>query len=595
MAKLFIEDTSLVAIGDAIREKTGQVDTDRIVVRTNNVTGFTLEDWNGSPITSPNPTTELVEICYPVRIEGAKRIEMTISAFLGTSASFGNIKVVPGYYENPADLPTTSGTNTTHKILYASSSWDKNKIIYYDTDSLTIRLLVSADRDTTRYGFYAEIQGFEGSWTSAPVITISNKKTYSPAEMATAILGLNIGEGITPEGELEILENGTYDVTEYASAQVSVPVGVFPEGTLEIAENGEYTVTTYDKVNVAVASSGGGDMEPMVLSGNCNYACSGQLANAMVEKYGHLISTNGITSASFMFQGYKFDTIPFDINFVTYAAAASDMFNSANIKELPVVNNLKMSNSGMSSFFAKCTYLREVPDGFSSNWDWSGMTGVNYTGTSMFQSDMSLRYICPDFLNKATKTGSNAYYSHPFYNMFSYCYNLDAIKNLSPGTATAVTGNLFQGTFNQNSSLREFTFEWADEWQDSGLTANWQKQTIDLSKYTGYFQSAPSSFYNSGRSMEKRITDATTYQQYKLDADAWTTDANYAFYNRASAVKTIKSLPDCSAYLASSGGTANVIKFKGEAGASTEAGAINTMTDAEIAVATAKGWTVTFA
>ena len=35
------------------------------------------------------------------------------------------------------------------------------------------------------------------------------------------------------------------------------------------------------------------------------------------------------------------------------------------------------------------------------------------------------------------------------------------------------------------------------------------------------------------------------------------------------------------------------IKFRGEAGSATDGGAINTLTEEEIAVATAKGWTVT--
>lgn len=67
----------------------------------------------------------------------------------------------------------------------------------------------------------------------------------------------------------------------------------------------------------------------------------------------------------------------------------------------------------------------------------------------------------------------------------------------------------------------------------------------------------------------------------------------YSRYDKASAIRTINSLPDTSAYLASAGGT-NTIKFKGEAGLKTDNGAINTMTADEIAVATAKGWTVSF-
>ena len=43
--------------------------------------------------------------------------------------------------------------------------------------------------------------------------------------------------------------------------------------------------------------------------------------------------------------------------------------------------------------------------------------------------------------------------------------------------------------------------------------------------------------------------------------------------------------------LATAGGT-NTIKFKGDSGSATDGGAINTLTEEEIAVATAKGWTV---
>lgn len=35
-------------------------------------------------------------------------------------------------------------------------------------------------------------------------------------------------EGIVPSGSIEIVENGNYDISEYASAMVSVPVGSFP-------------------------------------------------------------------------------------------------------------------------------------------------------------------------------------------------------------------------------------------------------------------------------------------------------------------------------------------------------------------------------
>ena len=92
------------------------------------------------------------------------------------------------------------------------------------------------------------------------------------------------------------------------------------------------------------------------------------------------------------------------------------------------------------------------------------------------------------------------------------------------------------------------------------------------------------------------IYNEETYNLLKDDPDAIflgnssssNRDYGYSRYNHDSAVETINSLPDTSAY-----GT-NTIKFRGDAGGKTDGGAINTMTEEEISVATAKGWTVTF-
>ena len=47
--------------------------------------------------------------------------------------------------------------------------------------------------------------------------------TYKPSEMANAISNIETGGGgITPSGELPITENGSYDVTEYASSNENV-------------------------------------------------------------------------------------------------------------------------------------------------------------------------------------------------------------------------------------------------------------------------------------------------------------------------------------------------------------------------------------
>lgn len=120
--------------------------------------------------------------------------------------------------------------------------------------------------------------------------------TNNTAELNKILAAVNAlpeagGDGIVPTGTIEITENGTHDVTNYATAEVNVPsekpvleegsavptksqqtveppAGVdgfskfvvekipdeyiVPEGTVGIIENGEHDVTGYAKVDVNV-------------------------------------------------------------------------------------------------------------------------------------------------------------------------------------------------------------------------------------------------------------------------------------------------------------------------------------------------------
>jgi hypothetical protein len=115
------------------------------------------------------------------------------------------------------------------------------------------------------------------------------------------------------------------------------------------------------------------------------------------------------------------------------------------------------------------------------------------------------------------------------------------------------------------------------------VAPKWANQVIDLSKQAGWGTSTQTNYDKT-----KEVKDDATYQALKDDPDWWTNNVAYSRYNKESAVRTLNSLPDTTAT------GSNTIKFKGEAGSLTDGGAINTLTEEEIAVAAAKGWTVSF-
>lgn len=394
--------------------------------------------------------------------------------------------------------------------------------------------------------------------------------TYKPSEMPAAIDAIQTGGTVEA---LDITANGTYTA---------------PEG-----------VDGYSPITVNVPQDGSPPESAFVFSSDCSSRFANGGWDWFIEQYGDRITTDGITNAIQMFSNSKIELIPFEINFNTTSAYSSTnnmFYNCSNLKEVQKIKNLKVYNT--SYFFYYCYDLRNIPEDFASTWDWSYLESQtsSYTGNQnqMFNYCSSLRIIPMDLIRSGNPnlTSGYSYFDGGFFN----CYVLDELTNLPiPYTKATWTNNAFRNTFENCNRLKNITFALQDD--GTPYTVSWKNQTIDLSKYVGYTNNPNNILnYNSGITSDKAVDSDESYQALKNDPDWYAVGVVYGLpysrYNHDSAVATINSLPDTSAYLATAGGT-NTIKFKGDSGSATDGGAINTLTEEEIAVAAAKGWTIT--
>ena len=349
--------------------------------------------------------------------------------------------------------------------------------------------------------------------------------------------------------------------------------------------------------------TGGGDIpeEALVLSGDISHRFANGAWDWFFNKYKNQMSSSKITKAADLMKSSKIKEIPFDLNFynpnnkITY----SDIFSNAQyLEKIKSIHHQEGSTSqqkilDISNMFMFCIRLRELPTlyNFTNNLD--KITGFGAFGY-IFNSCYSLRKIPKELLSKLVNSDSNAYgnFYEAYYGTYNNCYALDELIGLPipqrQETASIFGNDSYAGLFH----VKDVIFDTQED--GTPYTVKWKNQTINLGIQIGYTTTAMYLInYNSGITIDKQVKDEATYQALKDDPDWFSTKEAYSRYNRASAVNTINSLPDTSAYLATAGGT-NTIKFKGASGSSTTAGGVNTLTEEEIAVATAKGWTVAF-
>lgn len=327
--------------------------------------------------------------------------------------------------------------------------------------------------------------------------------------------------------------------------------------------------------------TGGGDIpeEAFIFEGNISYAFSSDVWNWFLDTYKDRIKFKDISTVIYAF--YQSTIHNLVMNWEGVYSAGGQMFSNSKVHSIEAFNNFQPIT--LASFFRQAYYLRELPDNFIDSWNFENFTG---TSNNLFNGCYSLRKTPFNLLKKIVD--SAPYSSDLYANLFNSCLTIDEIK-LPVLSEMELTSNKLNSTCASCGRVKEIIFETNED--GTPKVVNWTNQSFKINSAGYSFDYYRLTDYNAGITKDKEIKNDTTYQALKNDPDCFTYNVNYSRYNHDSAVNTINSLPDTSAYLATAGGT-NTLLLTGASGALTEGGAINTLTAEEIAVATAKGWTV---
>lgn len=377
------------------------------------------------------------------------------------------------------------------------------------------------------------------------------------------------------------------------------------------------------------AGGGGGGYEPTdaELTFDFYYATSNEAYGSifengncawMLREYGDRISIRTGPYLYNVFSKYPYEVFDANVSLTSdtqYFAIAKMFANSYNLKE--ITGSINITRSGSTPFidalqpFGNCKNLRVINDNFvdTSKLYWNKIGSKNNFGA--FYSDCySLREI-PKFFYGLFKdqNGNNIMAcssSYWYYQMFCNCYTLNKVEDLPVIVATNSDGvqttNKFSGAFDNCYNLYKITFKTNPD--GTPIVAKWNKQTIDLTKNVGFASGINSmTSYNSGLIDGNYISamvnsDSQLYATNEGLVTYFSLGDTYSKYGHTEAVETINSLPDTSA-----AGGGNTIKFtgtqgkytdylKGKVASKTFDSSISNLTEEEIAVATAKGWTV---
>ena len=349
-------------------------------------------------------------------------------------------------------------------------------------------------------------------------------------------------------------------------------------------------ITAHDKSGNIITGTAltGFVADDLKFSGDLTLFNTGGRFDRIINKYFDSVKLGGwsedgidynVTDLYSAFQYSKLSTIP-PIHIRGNVDVGHAFSGCINLTQLPTFIQYTSSAEIINWFhmFSDCASITNIPSAYLSSI--MGYDSSRNSTSGLFQNCLSLKEMLDINI---------CLLSHDFSYMFENCCQLNKIVGLTMPN-TEFTSNIFTNMFKNCVMMSKLTFSGSGDYQ-------WKSQTIDFTT-CGYDTTTNHTYSTSfgGKKFifdsAKQVTDASTYNQLKDTADWWTADVAYSKYDRQSAIATIKSLPDTKNYLSSNGGT-NTIKFKKNAGsAKGDNYNMSKLTASEIAVATAKGWTV---
>lgn len=334
--------------------------------------------------------------------------------------------------------------------------------------------------------------------------------------------------------------------------------------------------------------------DALTITGNCQYRFAYSGWDWLINQMGDKIITKDISNASNMFSFSKVSEIPFDINLTVITNTStrhnlSRMFAQADhLQAIPMIYNALPND--ISAIFQNCENVTTFPEGFAENWNWSffdtATAGYNGNMSQMFSYCMKLRKIPKVFF-----LHGNLYVSYSYattYNGFNNCYSLEELEDVFIPYKANLSGtysNIFTNMVRDCWRLKKLTLMTQED--GTPYTVNWKDQTIDLTT-AGFSSNTTTMTSKTNFTNDTKIDTVEKWHGYMDGSypDGWAASVGYSTFGATAVKELIATLPTAS-------GT-NTVKLKKAAASAIPGEEMTSLTEEDIAVATEKGWTITF-